>query len=171
MSKFGLSNRQGSGLIYLFKINPEKRLTMSFTDLITVHGRKVRKEAFIYLVQVSRVDGKISNEELELLHKEGRKFGLTDPEIDKLINGEKDHHYHAPYSLEEKFEHLYNIAEMILADDVVKEKEKRMIKRFAIEAGFEFSKIDDLIELVLEGVRKNTEEEELLAKFKKKLLH
>ena len=144
---------------------------MNFSDLITSHGKRVTKEAFINLVQVSKVDGKIDKDELELLHKEGRKFGLTDPEIEKLIHAEKGHHYHAPYSLEEKFEHFYNIAEMILADDVVKEKERKILKRFGIEAGFEYSKIDILIDLVLDGIEKNTEEEELFAKFKRKLLH
>ena len=144
---------------------------MSFTDFITSHGKKVTREAFIILVQVSRVDGRINEDELKLLHKEGKKFGLTDPEIEKLIHAERGHHYQPPYSLEEKFEQLYNIAEMILADEVVKEKEEKMIKRFAIEAGFEYSKIDDLISLVLEGVEKNTSEEDLFEKFKKKLLH
>ncbi len=143
---------------------------MSFSDFITNNGKKVTKEAFRYLVQVSRVDGKIGPEEMELLHKEGKKFGLTDPEIERLIHSEKDHHYNPPYSLHEKFEHLYNIAEMIMADDVIKEKEKRMIRRFAIEAGLEFSKIDSLIDLVIEGIEKNVEEEELFNKFKKKLL-
>ena len=52
-----------------------------------------------------------------------------------------------------------------------KENEKKMIKRFAIEAGFEYSRIDALIDLVLDGIEKNTEEEELFAKFKRKLLH
>jgi uncharacterized tellurite resistance protein B-like protein len=143
---------------------------MNFTDLITSHGKRVTKEAFIYLVQVSRVDGKINKDELELLHKEGKKFGLTDPEIDKLILAERDHHYHAPYALEEKFDHLYNIAEMILADDVVKEKERKIMKRFAIEAGFDFSKIDDLLDLVIEGIKKDIPEEELFKKFRKALI-
>jgi len=143
---------------------------MNFSDLITSHGKRVTKDAFIYLVQVSRIDGKIGEEELELLHKEGKKFGLTDPEIDKLIHAERDHHYHAPYALEEKFEHLYNIAEMILADDVVKEKEKKIMKRFAIEAGFDFSKIDGLLDIVLEGIKKDIPEEELFKQFRKALL-
>jgi len=143
---------------------------MNFTDLITSHGKRVTKDAFIYLVQVSRVDGKINSDEMELLHKEGKKFGLTEPEIDKLIHAERDHHYHAPYALEEKFEHLYNIAEMILADDVVKEKEKKIMKRFAIESGFEFSKIDGLLDLVIEGIKEDIPEEELFKKFRKALL-
>jgi uncharacterized tellurite resistance protein B-like protein len=144
---------------------------MNFSDFITNHGKRVNKEAFVHLVQVSRTDGKINKDELELLHKEGRKFGLTDPEIDKLVESQKDHHYSVPYSLEEKFDHLYNIGEMILADNVVDEKEMKMIKRFAIEAGFNDSKIEDLIELLFEGIRKDMEEEELFKKFKKHLLH
>ena len=144
---------------------------MNFSDFITHHGKRVNKNAFVHLVQISRIDGKIHDDELELLYKEGKKFGLTDPEIDKLVHSERDHHYHPPYSLEEKFEHLYNIAEMILADEVVKEGEKKMIKRFAIEAGFEYSKIDDIIKLLLDGIKANTDEEELFKKFRKTVLH
>lgn len=144
---------------------------MSFTDFISHHGKRVNKEAFLHLVQISKADGKINKDEMELLHKAGKKFSLTDPEIDHLIHSERDHHYHPPYSLQEKFDHLYNIGEIILADDVVKEGEKKMIKRFAIEAGFEYSKIDALIDIVLKGIEKNTPEEELFEKFKKKLLH
>jgi uncharacterized tellurite resistance protein B-like protein len=88
-----------------------------------------------------------------------------------LIESERTHNYHAPYSLEDKFEHLYNVAEMILADDKIKEKEIKMIRRFAIEAGFNDKKIDDLIEILFEGVKKNIDVEELFKKFKKHLLH
>jgi uncharacterized tellurite resistance protein B-like protein len=144
---------------------------MDFSDFITHHGKRVNKEAFIHLVQISKTDGRINKDELELLHKEGKKFGLTDPEIDKLIESERTHNYHAPYSLEDKFEHLYNVAEMILADDKIKEEEIKMIRRFAIEAGFNDSKIDALIEILFEGVKKNIDEEELFNKFKKHLLH
>jgi hypothetical protein len=90
---------------------------MSFSDFVTPCGKRVNKEHFIHLVQVSRADGKIMPAELELLHKEGRKFGLTDPEIDRIIEEESKRHYDPPYSLHEKFDQLYNIAEMILADE------------------------------------------------------
>jgi len=143
---------------------------MSFSDFITNHGKKVNKEAFINLVQVSKIDGKIQKKELELLHREWKKFGLTEPEIDHLITNERDHQYHPPYSLEEKFDHIYNLAEMILADCEVTESEKKVIKKFAIESGFEYSKIDKLIDVLIEGVKSNYEEERLFRKFKKVLL-
>jgi len=143
---------------------------MSFTDFISNHGKKVNKQAFVHLVQVSKIDGKLDKDEYELLHKEGKKFGLTDPEIDHLIESEANSHYNAPYSLEEKFEHLYNMGEMILADDIVDEKERRMIHKFAIEAGFNDSKLDGLTEILVEGIRVNTDEEILFNKFKKYIL-
>jgi len=143
---------------------------MSFTDYITNHGRRVNKQAFVHLVQVSKIDDKLNQDEYDLLHKEGKKFGLTDPEIDYLFASESNSHYHAPYSLEEKFEHLYNMGEMILADDVVDEKERRMIKKFAIEAGFSDSKLAGLAELLIEGIRMNTDEEILFSKFKQYIL-
>ncbi len=143
---------------------------MSFSDFITNHGKKVNKDAFVYLVQVSKVDGKIKRSELNLLHKEGKKFGLTEPEIDHLIESEKEHHYHPPYSLEDKFDHIYNMAEMILADCEVTENEKKVIKKFAIEAGFEYSKIDSLIDVLIEGIKSNYEEERLFRKFRRVLL-
>lgn len=142
---------------------------MNFTDFITHHGKRVNKDYFISLIQVSKVDGKISDSELGMLHKEGKKFGLTDPEIDKLISTESQHSYHAPYSLADKFEHLYNVAVMILADDEVSESEKKMIRKFAIEAGFDDKAIDRLLDLLFDGIRNNESEEALLKKFRKNL--
>ena len=140
---------------------------MNFADFIANNGKRVCKEYYIHLVQVSRADGKIGPEELEFLHKEGRKFGLTDPEIDNLIENEKDHQYTPPYSLDGKFNHLYNIAEMILADDVVTEEERKMIRRFAIEAGFDDSMVQTIVNHLLKGIEDGKNEETLLREFRK----
>lgn len=143
---------------------------MNFSDFIKDNGKRVSKEHYLHLVQVSRADGKINPEELALLHKEGRKFGLTDPEIDRIIEQEAKHHYDPPYSLHDKFEHLFNVAQMILADEVVSEGEKKLLKRFAIEAGFSDKTVARLIDLLITGIRNGDEEEDLFKKFKKDIL-
>jgi len=142
---------------------------MNFSDFITNHGRRVNHEHYLHLIQVSKSDGKIDPEELEILHKEGKRFGLTDPEIDKLIESESQHHYHAPYGLHDKFEHLYNVAGMILADDIITEGELKLIKRFAIEAGFEDKAIDKLLPILFEGIKNEVSQDDLLEQFKKLL--
>lgn len=143
---------------------------MNFSDFIKDTGKRISKEHYLHLVQVSKADGKIKSSELDLLHREGRKFGLTDPEVDTLIEYEANHIYNPPYSLAEKFEHLYNIAEMILADEVVTEGERKLIKRFAIEAGFSDKAIPKLIELLLDGIKKGEDEDKLFHRFKKEIL-
>jgi uncharacterized tellurite resistance protein B-like protein len=141
---------------------------MTFTDFVTSNGKRINKEAFVHLVQVSKADGKISKPALRLLHKEGKKFGLTEPEIDHFIQSEGIQHYHAPYSMEEKFEHLYNVTEMILADCEMTEKEKKMIKRFVIEIGFtDRVLVNQIINMLLCGIKRKDSEENLYKEFRK----
>lgn len=143
---------------------------MSFTDLIDNHGHKVSREHFIHLIQIARADGVISSPEFNFLHKEGRKFGLTDSEVDKLIKSEENHHYSTPYSLAEKFDELYNIGLMILADSDITDEEKMMMRKSAVAAGFDDASIDKLVPLLFEGIQKGTEEDELFKEFRKKHL-
>lgn len=142
---------------------------MSFYDFVTNGGKNICKDNFINLVQVARSDGKISDEQMRILNKEGRKFGLTEPEIDRLIKTEGVNSYTPPYSLRGKFVHLYNIAEVILEDEIVTEVEKKMVKKFAIEVGFRDDIIDDLMEMLAEGIKTGESEEDLFKKFRKKL--
>jgi len=143
---------------------------MSFTDFITDHGKRIKREHFTNLVQVAEIDGKIDKQEMEVLHKEGRKFGLKDPEIDALIDKEKDFHYVPPYSLQEKFDEIYNIASIILADNEVSESEKKMLRRYAIAAGLNDNTIELVKDLVIDGIRNGIDEETLYKAFKKKIL-
>jgi len=142
---------------------------MSFSDFVSNHGVKVPKVHYLHLIQVARADGKIDPQELAVLHKEGRRFGLTNAEIDQLIEKEKDHHYHPPYSLDDKFEDLYYITEMILADDEVSDDEAKLLRRFAVEVGFDDRAIEILKEVLIGGIRRKEPEDEILEKFKTEL--
>jgi hypothetical protein len=144
---------------------------MSFKDFITDSGNKVKKDHFIHLVQVAEIDGKIDKQEMEVLQKEGRKFGLTDPEIDAIIDKERNIHYSPPYSLQEKFDEIYNITVVILSDDDVSEAERKMLRRYAIAAGFDDNAIELTKDLVIDGIRKGVEEEILFKEFKKLILN
>lgn len=143
---------------------------MSFADFITHSGKRICKEHYIHLVQASRIDGKISKEEMNMLHLKGKHFGLTDPEIDRIINSEKDHNYTPRYSLKGKFEDLYNIARIIVADGDITEGEKKLMKKMSIESGFEDSKHDGIMGILLEGARDNEDEDNLFKRFKDHIL-
>lgn len=144
---------------------------MAYSDFITNRGKRICIDYYIHLVQASRIDGKISKEELEMLHRKGKYFGLPDPEIDRIINMEKDHHYIPRYSLNGKFDDLYGITQIIFADGHISESEKRLLKKMCIESGFEDSKLDGIIEILVNGVKEDIDEEVLFDKFRKYILH
>jgi uncharacterized protein YihD (DUF1040 family) len=139
---------------------------MSFSDFITEHGNRVARQHYLNLIEVFKVNGKISPEEFALLHKEGRKFGLSEPEIDGLINQKSHHPYHAPYSLDDKFEQLYNVTEMMLADESVSDRELKLLRKFAVEVGFDDRAIEILKDVLIQGIKNHESEEKLLEKFK-----
>ena len=142
---------------------------MSFNDFTTDHGRTIGKQHYLNLIEVFRINGKTSPAEYELLKKEGVKFGLTDEEIERLIHQPSPQAYYAPYSLEDKFNQLYNVAEMVLADENVTDDEIRLLRRFAIEVGFDDRAIEILRDVLIGGIRNNESEEVLLKKFRKEL--
>lgn len=144
-------------------------MNMSFSDFISLHGVKIPKIHYIHLIQVARADGKIDPQELAILHKEGRRFGLSDAEVDKLIEEERQHVYHPPYSLDDKFEDLFFVAEMILADNEISDSEMKLLTRFAVEVGFDNRAIEILKEVLISGIRNNESEETIYKKFRQKL--
>lgn len=140
---------------------------MSFTDFIADNGRKINRENFIHLIQVAQADGRIDSRELELLHMYGRRFSLSDPEIDKLIASEQSHIYSPPYDLEERFIHLFDAVSIMNSDSIISENEKKLFGKLAVAASFSDEVIPRLLEFILEGLREGIDEHELFEKLKK----
>ncbi len=140
---------------------------MSFTDFIADNGRKVNRENFIHLIQVAQADGNIDSRELALLHRYGRRFSLTDTEIDKLIASEQSHIYSAPYDLEERFAHLYDAVSIMNTDSSISEGEKKLFGKLAVAASFTDDVIPRLLDFILDGLREGVDEHELFEKLRK----
>ncbi len=58
---------------------------------------------------------------------------------------------------------------MVLADENVTDDEIRLLRRFAIEVGFDDRAIDILRDVLIGGIRNSESEEVLLKKFRKEL--
>lgn len=140
---------------------------MSFTDFITDNGRLINKENFIHLVQVAQADGSVGSGELSLLHRYGKRFSLTDPEIDRIIASEQSHSYRPPYELEKRFAQLYDTVHIMNADATITEEEKKLFRKLAIASSFSEDIIPRLLDFILEGFREGLDEEELFEKFRK----
>ncbi len=141
---------------------------MSLINYFDHHDRKAGKEHFLHLIQVAKADGVIDKMEMDMLHKMGKRLGLTDPEIDELIHKKDSKTYTPPYSLEDRFHQLYDVVAMALADGVMFTNEVKMFKRLAVASNFDDTTAEKLLNLLVNGIKQDKKEDELFQIFRKK---
>lgn len=140
---------------------------MSILNAFDHPGKKQSKEYFVQLVRSAKADDIIHNAELELLHRIGSKLGFTEPEITNLIADTNKSDYIPPYELAKRFEQVYEVVGMIMADGKVEDNEMRMVTGFAVKSGFSDEEIPGLVSLLIKGKKAEKDEEELFEEFKK----
>jgi uncharacterized tellurite resistance protein B-like protein len=140
---------------------------MSVLNVFDHPGKKQNKEYFVQLVRSAKADDIIHKSEFELLHRIGTKLGFTEPEIKNLIEETDKYDYIPPYELAKRFEQVYEIVGMVMADGKVDESEKRLVTGFAVKSGFSDEEIPGLISLLINGKKDGRDEEELFDEYKK----
>lgn len=140
---------------------------MNISNFFDHSGKKQNKEYFVHLVRIAKADEIITESELELLHRIGKKLGFTDPEIDILIKEIDKSDYIPPYEFAKRFEQVYEIVKMTLADGVVDNSEMRLVNGFALKSGFSENEIPNLLVIMLRGIKEGIDEEELFEVYKK----
>jgi hypothetical protein len=140
---------------------------MNILNVFDHSEKKQNIEYFVHLVHVALADNIITKDELDLLHRLGQRLGFTDPEIDNLIEETEKSGYTPPFELEKRFEQVYNIVKMTLADGVIDNKEMRLASNFASKSGFKENEIPRLLVLLISGIREGQNEDDLFEVYKK----
>ncbi len=143
---------------------------MSILEHFDHSERKQDKEHFKHLVQVALADGKIEENEFKMLHRLGKNMGFTDPEIDDLLDSTKQSAYNPPYELSRRFEQIYGIVKMVLADDKIENNEMRLATGLALKSGFSENEIPALLVLLIDGIKNGEDEEDLFKIYKKRIM-
>jgi len=118
-------------------------------------------------VEIARADGKVTDEELKLLHRVGNNMGLTDPEIDDLLASAKKPEYIPPYELAGRFDDLFCIVRMMMADGHADRAELDLAGKFAVKSGFVTGEIPGLLELMIRGVEEGADVDDLFGQYRK----
>lgn len=129
--------------------------------------KKQNKEHFLNLIQVALADGVIDQSELEMLHRLGLNMNFTDSEIDSLIESTRSQTYNPPFEFQKRFEQVYDIVKIVLADGVIDKNEMRLANTFASKLGFSEDEIPGLLVLIISGIRTGKDEEDLFEEYKK----
>ena len=112
------------------------------------------KGHFLNLYSLALADTQIDATELETLYELGQQRGVLKEEIDNLILNPENVKPFIPQDTLTKVECLYDFVKIILADGIVDEREKEMLKKFCFQFGFEEQNIPIIMEfLINEGVK------------------
>jgi len=118
------------------------------------------------IIHVANIDGKIDEAEKDLIFNLGKKFGITKEEIEALIKNDSDMAESLPYDLEERFEVLYDIMNMIKANEEIEKSELKIFRSMVLALNFDYKKIDEITNFFMIRVNKHANPEELFKEFK-----
>lgn len=136
-------------------------------ELFESKKKKQIKNHIKNLVSLSSADGNIDESEKEILIRIGTKKGLNRNEIQKIIDNPGNVDYLPATTDEERFEQIYDLVELMLADGVAEDNELHFCVDMAEKLGFRKAVVSVLIRKItlslLEGLDKETIKKEVRA--------
>lgn len=134
---------------------------MSILNMFDNPLKKQNRDYFVHLVNIALADGIITDDEKELLYTMGNRLGFTSPEIDDIIQKTAKSDYIPPYELSKRFEQVYNVVKMMLADGIIDANEMRLANGFALKSDFKANEIPALLDHLIDGIKQDKDEEDL----------
>lgn len=105
------------------------------------------------LAALAKADGNIDDREMNFIITVGKKNGLSGPAVRKLVadqtNGESD----IPNNDSERFDQIFDLVDMMLADGVVDETEMDFCIMMAEKLGFRKAIVGVLVRKISQGVK------------------
>ena len=97
---------------------------------------KAQKQHLKNLVALAKVDGIISEAELEIIYKAGEKNGLKSYEIDDIIEVTEAGEIQVPTNDADRFDQIFDLVQLMLADGHVGDEEMDFCINIAEKLGF-----------------------------------
>ncbi|PHS67511.1 MAG: hypothetical protein COB12_03555 [Flavobacterium sp.] len=118
---------------------------MSFYELFKKGHQSRNLAHFASIASLAKADGKITDEETELLKSLAIKLSIGASEVIDVLKNPAKYPIVPSNSAEERLERIYDLFDMIFADHEISVKELVLIKRYAIGLGYNITEANDLI--------------------------
>lgn len=125
---------------------------MSVLDFLFNSKKKKGKEHLRNLMNMAMADGVLDDSEYEFLKNIALKYDIDVTEVDKLkIEISKQTDYTFEKSLN-KFEQIFDLVKMMMADNHIDKREMQMCKVFAKKIGFASQNVDEIVDSVIQNI-------------------
>lgn len=125
---------------------------MSISDLYDNEFRKRNKDHFAAIVRVAMSDGVISEEEQEFLNRLADRLNISELDYKRIMKDYESHPINPPVSYDRRLERLYDLARMVVVDNIQEEEEKKLLRKFCVALGFHAVNVKYITEKALDLV-------------------
>ncbi|MGV3640887.1 MAG: TerB family tellurite resistance protein [Adhaeribacter sp.] len=102
---------------------------------------------------MAKVDGHLDPSELNYIIAIGQKNGFKAEEVKSLVANSQNSHFHLPENDTERFDQIYDLVEMMLADGIVDDNEMEFCMEMAAKLGFRRAIVGMLVRKITLGVK------------------
>ena len=129
---------------------------MSFWDIFQSSEKKKRLSHIRNIIAVMTADGKVQPEELVLLVKIGKRWGISEREIRRILNNPSSIKLYVPKSIKERVQQMLEMTMMMMVDGKIDATEMMICKVAAVQLGFKPAIVDKMIKDIIDIVQKST---------------
>jgi uncharacterized membrane protein YebE (DUF533 family) len=115
--------------------------------------KKIIKSHVRHLVRLAKSDGILHSDELRFIKKVGKKNGLTDKEIDGIIQNPTSVDIVLPKDNDEKFYQIFDLVNLMLKDGEVNDAEIEFCMELANRLGFRKVIVGVLVAKIERGIK------------------
>jgi tellurite resistance protein len=111
------------------------------------------------LILMARSDNDIDKSEVEVIFKIGLERGIPESRVKELLSSKERNELVVPEHDSERFEQLYDLTMVMLADGIIEDDEMEFCTDFAGKLGFRKTISWLLILMILEGIEKGVDKD------------
>ena len=119
---------------------------MSFYELFKKGHQTKNKAHFASIAYIAMTDGKISEDEQNLLQTLAIKLGVNKSDVATILKNPAQYPIVPSNSADERLERMHDLFDMIFSDQKIDAKELVLIKKYAIGLGYNSSSAIELIQ-------------------------
>ena len=105
------------------------------------------------LASLAKADGHIDDREMNFIITVGKKNGMSAPNVRKLVSGQTNCDSDVPTNDSERFDQIFDLVDMMLADGIVDETEMDFCIMMAEKLGFRKAIVGVLVRKISQGVK------------------
>jgi len=126
---------------------------MSFWDIFQSSEKKKRLSHIRNIIAVMAADGKVQPEELAFLMKVGKRWGISEQEIQRILKDPASIKFYVPKSNKERIQQMLELTMMMMVDGDIDATEMMVCKAAAVQLGFKPAIVDKMIKDIIEIVQ------------------